>query len=136
MNRLLRGDQVIVESANLIEWVNERQAWLVDGTQYPDPDKEFIVDPPAPVIPPTVSAIGFIRLFTLDERVKARELRSTDPKINDFWAQLEDPRVTEVVMALPSIQAEIEYTLMAVNAAGVTIDVQQRKAEILSGQPF
>lgn len=131
-----QSDNVIVESASVPVWSADYRAWLVDDTQYPDPDKEFIVDPPVASIPPTVSAIAFMRLFTGDERVKARELRATDPKIEDFWTQLEDLRVTEVVMALPSIQAEIEYTLTAINAAGVTIDVQERKAAILSGQPF
>ncbi|MDC8446075.1 MAG: hypothetical protein LV471_09155 [Nitrosomonas sp.] len=89
-----------------------------------------------PVIPPTVNAIAFMRLFTSDERIKARELRATDPKIDDFWRQLEDPRTDVVVMALPSIQDDIECTLNAINTAGLTIDVQTRKAEILSGQVF
>lgn len=109
--------------------------WECGDRRFFDPAGS-LYDPILTVIPPTVSAISFMRLFTLDERIKARELRATDEKINDFWAQLEDVRVTEVVMALPSIQEDIEYTLTAINAAGVTIDVQERKAEILSGQPF
>ena len=85
-------------------------------------------------LPPTVGVIAFIRLFTQAERNKARELRATNPNIDDFWRQLEDPRTLEVVMALPSIQQDIEDTLVAVKAAGVDLDVAIRKAEILSGQ--
>lgn len=83
---------------------------------------------------PTVGAIAFQRLFHIDERVKARELRVNDPKLDDIWRQLEDPRTDVVVMALPSVQADIEYTLQAVKAAGLTLDVEARKAQILSGK--
>jgi len=128
-----QNNNAIHQSQTRPEWV--RGIWECGDRRFVDTDQidyELVVDS----IPPTVGAVAFIRLFTLDERVKARELRATDPKINDFWAQLDDPRVTEVVMALPSIQSEVEYTLSAINAAGVTLDVQARKAEILSGQPF
>jgi len=84
--------------------------------------------------PPTVGAIAFQRLFTRAERVKARELRAVDPELDDIWRQIEDPRTDVVVMALPSIQEDIEYTLSAVKAAGLDVDVAARKAEILSGQ--
>ena len=98
----------------------------LDGTIY---------EPIITLVPPTVGPIAFMRLFTADERVKARELRATNPKINDFFLQLEDPRTDAVVMVLPSIQADIEYVLTAVEAAGLSIDVQARKSEILTGQP-
>lgn len=98
----------------------------LDGTLY---------EPIITLIPPAVGPIAFMRLFTADERVKARELRATNPKINDFFLQLEDPRTDAVVMVLPSIQADIEYVLTAVEAAGLSIDVQARKSEILTGQP-
>lgn len=91
--------------------------------------------PEAPqIIPPTIGAIAFQRLFTRAERVKARELRATDPELDDIWKQIEDPRTDVVVMALPSIQEDVEYTLDAVKIAGLAIDVAARKAEILSGQ--
>lgn len=90
--------------------------------------------PPSPSMPPTVGAIAFMRLFTRQERAKARELRANDLELDDIWKQLEDQRADVVVMALPSIQEDIEYTLQAVKAAGLEIDVAARKAEILSGQ--
>lgn len=87
-----------------------------------------------PEIPQTVDVINFKLLFTSAERIKAEQLRATDAIINDFWLILDDPRTANVVMALPSIQSAIEYTLTKINEGGVTIDVQDRKAAILSGQ--
>jgi len=128
-----QNNDTIHQSQSRPEWI--QGVWECGDARFTDQNGDLYVVLEIS-IPPTVGAIAFIRLFTLDERVKARELRTTDPKINDFWAQLDDPRVTEVVMALPSIQSEVEYTLSAINAAGVALDVQARKAEILSGQPF
>ncbi|WP_293006922.1 hypothetical protein [Nitrosomonas sp.] len=83
---------------------------------------------------PTVGVIKFKLLFTSPERIKAKELRQADPVIDDFWSILDDPRTTEVDLNLESIQNVIEYTLTAINAAGVATDVAARKAGILSGQ--
>jgi hypothetical protein len=113
------------------EWING--IWECGDWRMTDPTGtafEAIEEAP----PPTVGAIAFQRLFHIDERVKARELRATDLKLDDFWRQLEDPRTDVVVMALPSIQADIEYTLQAVKAAGLDIDVAERKAKILTGE--
>lgn len=107
----------------------------VAGFFYDPVSGEF--SPPTPPVsnaPPTVGAIAFQRLFTRAERVKARELCANDPDLDDIWKQLEDQRADVVVMALPSVQEDIEYTLNAVKAAGLEIDVAARKAEILSGQ--
>lgn len=115
------------------EWVNG--IWECGDWRMTDPtgtNFEAIEEIP----PPTIGAIAFMRLFTSDERIKARELRTSDLMVDDFWRQLEDPRTDVVVMALPSIQNDIEYTLNAINSGGLTIDVQARKAEILAGQVF
>lgn len=109
-------------------WSNESGAWAAPVVP------EQATPEPAATVPPTVGAIAFMRLFTSDERVKARQLRSTDLKLDDFWMQLEDPRTDVVVMAIPSIQADIEYTLNALKNDGMDIDVAMRKAEILLGQ--
>lgn len=85
-------------------------------------------------IPPTIGVIKFKLLFTSPERIKAKELRQADPVIDDFWSILDDPRTTEVDPNLESIQNVIEYTLTAINAAGIATDVAARKAAILSGQ--
>lgn len=84
--------------------------------------------------PLTVDVTTFKLLFTPEERVKAVELKETDDTIRDFWGILDDPRTHNIVMALPSIQDAIEYTLTQINANGVTVNVENRKMEILSGQ--
>lgn len=87
------------------------------------------------VTPPTITKTHFLLCFTSAERVKARSLRATDPVLDDFWLIVEDPRLTEVNLALPSAQNGVEYTLGAVKAAGLTtLDVADRKAEILAGK--
>ncbi|MDP3639472.1 MAG: hypothetical protein Q8R51_19095, partial [Azonexus sp.] len=63
-----------------------------------------------------------------------KQLRSTDDFLEDFWGLLDDPRTDVVDLGLGSVQAAVEYTLTAVKAAGVELDVPSRKAEILSGQ--
>ena len=72
-------------------------------------------------------------LFTVKERLKAKELRAEDPVMDDFWGLIEDPRTDVVNLALQSVQAAVEYTLDAVHAAGIEGDVRVRKAEILTG---
>ena len=81
-----------------------------------------------------VGPLAFKLLFSAPERVKAKQLRSTDDFLEDFWGLLDDPRTDVVDMALGSVQAAIEYTLTAVKAAGVELDIPTRKAEILAGQ--
>ncbi|PTQ86828.1 hypothetical protein [Nitrosomonas ureae] len=103
----------------------DRRFFDPDGMQY---------EPIITTAPLTVDVITFKLLFTSQERIKAKELRHTDVLIDDFWSILDDPRSENVVMALPSIQDAIDYTLTAINAAGLTIDVAARKVAILSGQ--
>jgi len=99
----------------------------VDGVQ------RFIAPPPTP---PKVTAPQFKMLFTSKERIKAKSLRATDPGVDDFWDLLDDPRTTQVDLALASVQEGIEYVLTAVNAAGESLDVQSRKTAIISGIPL
>lgn len=72
-------------------------------------------------------------LFTAQERLKANDLRATDPMLNDFWGLIEDSRTDVVNLALQSVQQAVEYTLTVVQAAGVELDVPERKAQILTG---
>lgn len=91
--------------------------------------------PPAvqAVTPPTITKTHFLLCFTSAERVKARSLRATDPVLDDFWVILDT--IDTVNLALPSVQNGVEYTLGAVKAAGLTtLDVADRKAEILAGK--
>lgn len=89
--------------------------------------------PDAASVPPTVGVIHFKMMFTVQERVKSKELRVTDPLLDDFWGLVEDPRTDVVDLSLPSVQDAIEYTLGAVKASGIDVDVPARKAAILSG---
>lgn len=89
---------------------------------------------PSNTIPPTLSVSMFLMLWSRAERVKARELRTNNLDLEDIWARIDDTRTTEVNLALPSVQDDIEYTLNALKAAGMDIEVTARKAEILSGQ--
>lgn len=84
---------------------------------------------------PTVSATAFKMLFSSSERIKARQLRATDPILDDCWDLFDSAERTNtpINLALDSVQAAIEYTLTAVQAAGVTLDVAARKAAILTG---
>jgi hypothetical protein len=81
-----------------------------------------------------VGPIAFQLLFTAQERVKAKELRAADPFLDDFWRILDDPRTDMVDLSLASTQEAVEYTLTAVKAAGVVVDVAARKAEMLTGR--
>jgi hypothetical protein len=114
----------------------ELGAWIAGDQRFSDDTGgEYNFTPDAEVaLPPTLGAIAFQRLFTRAERVKSRELRATDANLDDIWRQIEDPRTDVVVMALPSVQEDIEYTLQAVHDAGLDIDIAARKAQILAGQ--
>lgn len=123
---------------------------------HPDIAKEFVVVPdqvengwtvaagkwsaPAPVDPvqpapvyPKVGPIHFQMLFEPAEMVTAEQLKATDKVLASFWKLIDDPRTDTVDLALTGVQNAIEYTLTAVKAAGVPLDVQARKAQILTG---
>lgn len=107
--------------------------WECGSQRFVDPDGT-LYEPVINTLPVTVSVTEFMLLFTATERVKTRELRATDATINDFWLLLEHPKTENVVMALPAIQASVQYTLDAIDAAGLEIsDIPARKAQILSG---
>lgn len=105
---------------------------LVDGQWQSPPAAEPAPAPTATY--PTVGPTHFKMLFTAPERLKAKELRGADPMLDDFWELIDDPRTDVVNLALQSVQQAVEYTLAAVAAAGVAVDVPERKAAILTGQ--
>ena len=87
------------------------------------------VDPPAPVAEhPKVSPVEFKLLFTAQERVAIKAARATDPVIDDFYDVVEDPRLTFVDLALPSVQEALQYLA----ATGMITDA--RREEILTGK--
>lgn len=117
-------DFVEVPSKVMPGWVFMNDTW----GKPPPPEA-----PEAAVASPTVGVIHFKMMFTSAERVTSKKLRNEDPALDDFWSLVEDPRTDVVNLALASVQEAIEYTLVAVKAAGVEVDVPARKAAILSG---
>ena len=88
---------------------------------------------PAAIVYPKVGPIHFQMLFTPAESVTADELKATDKVLASFWKLIDDPRTDVVDLGLQSVQNAIEHTLTAIKNAGVDLDVQARKAAILSG---
>ena len=81
---------------------------------------------PAPVYP-KVSPVEFKMLFTSMERVAIRTARATDPTVDDFFDLVEDPRLSYVDLALPSVQGALHYL------AATQLITDARIPEILSG---
>lgn len=83
---------------------------------------------PDPVtIPPKVSPVEFLLLFTSQERVAIRAARPNDPVLDDFFGIVEDPRLTFVNLALPSVQDALHYL------AAKQFITDARREEILKG---
>lgn len=95
---------------------------------------------PEPVAPetiyPQVGPTTFKLLWTSQERLKLKELRTTDPVIDDFFDIIEDPRLDHVDLGLKSTQNGVDYCLQQLTATGVITeaDVLARREEILSGE--
>ena len=103
--------------------------WTTDG-------KEAWAPPPvvpSAIVYPKVGPIHFQMLFTPEEAITADTLKATDKVLASFWKLVDDPRTDTIDLGLQSVQNAIEYTLTAINAAGVDLDVQARNAAILSG---
>lgn len=88
---------------------------------------------PVAIVYPKVGPIAFQMLFTPQEMITADELKATDKVLASFWKLIDDPRTDTVDLGLQSVQGAIEYTLTAIKAAGVAVDVPVRLATILSG---
>lgn len=103
-----------------LQWRN------VDGEWLPPPQIET---PVAPVpVPPKVSPVEFLLLFTFAERVAIKAARATDPLVDDLFSLVEDPRLTFVNLALQSTQDALSYL------ASKTLITAVRIPEILTGQ--
>ena len=96
-----------------------------DGQAY----RVEIEPPPAPPAPPwNPSPVEFKLLFTPAERVQLRSLVSTDPVIADFFAIIDDPRLTFVNLSLSSTVAALDYLV------GLDVLTSARKTAILNGE--
>lgn len=84
---------------------------------------------------PQVSPIQFKLLFNSTERLKIKELRSTDPVIDDFYEIIEDPRLEFVDFSLQSTKDGIEYLLTKLVEVGTLTEETKiaRSEQILSG---
>lgn len=107
--------------------------WECGDQRFTDPDGDQYEAMPAEIIYPKVGPIHFQMLFEPAEMITADELKATDKVLASFWKLVDDPRTDTIDLGLQSVQNAIEYTLTAVKAAGVAVDVPARKAAILSG---
>lgn len=115
-----------------------REAWKseAEAMAYPvDTSKFAFSPPPKPAEPPTVSPVEFKLLFTSAERIKLKELRPTDPILDDFWSIVDDPRATQIRLGLTSTQQGVGHAIQQLVAAGTIAaeDEATRIEEILSG---
>lgn len=104
--------------------------WECGDQRFTDPMRDLY---DVPAIAGKVGPIHFQMLFAPAEMIAANDLKATDKVLASFWKLIDDPRTDTVDLSLLSVQNAIEYTLNAVKNAGVDLDVQQRKAEILTG---
>jgi hypothetical protein len=100
-------------------WSNKRGTWTAPVPFTPEP---------AAVVPPTVSPIEFMLLFTAQERVAIKAARASDEIIEDFMSIVEDPRLTGVNLALQSTQNALEYLVFK------GLITEDRKAQIVLGK--
>jgi len=117
--------------------------WVWDGAELTlksDADTirdAYLTNANAPTPPPRpkVSPVEFKLLFTSAERVKLKELRATDPILDDFWSIVDDPRATQIRLGLTSTQQGVAYAISLLVAAGVVdaADEASRVSEVLSG---
>lgn len=91
--------------------------------------------PPAPVapvdavvVPPKLSPIEFMLLFTSPERISIKAARATDAVVEDFFSIVQDPRLTFVDLGLQSTQDALSYLVMQ------GLLTMERRATILMGQ--
>ncbi len=100
-----------------------------DGTTLTKPEPPAPVEPTTPVVvPPKVSPVEFMLLFTSPERVAIKTARIADPIIDDFLDIVEDPRLTQVDLGLKSTQDALSYFV------SLGILTAERRTEILTGE--
>jgi hypothetical protein len=101
--------------------------WINEQLVKPELVVSALVDTLAPV-PPKVSPVQFMLLFTSAERVAIKTARATDPVIDDWLDIIEDSRLTEVDLGLASTAQALDYLV------SVSLLTEGRKIIILTGQ--
>ncbi|MFT2112176.1 hypothetical protein [Marinomonas sp. 2405UD68-3] len=112
--------------------------YTFDGTNYtaPEFDEDEIdqLDDVSGSI--KISPIEFKLLFNVNERVKIKEIRAKDDILDDFYAMLDDPRLTVIDLSKRTIVEAVNYTFDALENAGVVSEENKetRIFEVLGGQ--
>lgn len=75
---------------------------VYDGSAFHSP-----LPPPLEVL--SLSPIEFKLLFLPSERVAIKQLRATDPMVEDFMSIVEDPRITHIDLSLQSTRYALAY---------------------------
>jgi hypothetical protein len=88
-------------------------------------DGVFTAPTPPPVTKP-INVVLWLSRFTPQERVAIRAARTSNPIIDDFWLMLEDVRLPEIDIALPSVEAGLDYLI------SLNLIAADRKAAILA----
>ena len=73
-------------------------------------------------------------LFTPDELVAADIIRKTDAKLASFWKLVDDQRTDVIDLGLVMVQNAVHYTLIKIHESGVSMNVNERLAEVLSAK--
>lgn len=115
-----------LNSSTQPEWAGG--VWDCGDFRVTDPTGKAYSVTELPPAAPKVSPVEFKMLFTSVERVAIRTARTTDPTVDDFFDLVEDPRLTYVDLALPSVQGALHYL------AAAQLIADARIPEILSGK--
>jgi hypothetical protein len=133
---LVSGEDRFLAGATPPVYDEDFSAWRYDGGLLTDVHKhrqvQFEIVAP---IPPIVSPVEFEMLWSVQELIGIADLRKTNEVVDMFMKRLENPKLTEVNLALQSVQDGIEYTLGCLAAALVIgpDDIPVRFGSILTG---
>ena len=84
---------------------------------------KIITDPGSTIVSP----IQFKLLFNFQELVAIRGAVASDPILQEFYAVIEDPRLTEVDLSLNAVSGALDYLI------SLNLIAPERKAQIQSG---
>lgn len=104
---------------------------LWDGVTLTKPSAQLAADKPQQAASITsVAPIEFKMLFTVEERLKIKAARATDPVVEDIFSLLDDPRLTVVRLNIKETQDSVKYL------AKKGLIAVERVGQILSGVPL
>lgn len=113
-----------------------KQGWVyeIDTDQWAAPPEVPPVE--FEVKYPILSPLDFKMCLTVAERLGATELAKTDAVLGDFFAIIEDPRLTEVDLNLDSVRDAVAYFFEKLTENGTVpeADKATRVAQVLSGK--